>query len=105
MNEDRIKQIMAFEKQAMDAYNAAVKEAEQLPVIAEQDAQDMVASARIEAEEEAMRLLAQSTAEKEAARMMDQLTESLQRSERLAKMNRDRAVDYALHRIIGLEQP
>ncbi len=105
MNEDRIQQIMAFEKKAMELYEAAIKQAEQLPNIAEQDAQEMIAKARREAQEEARKLVEQSTVEEELARLLEQLTESLTRTEQLAKINRDRAVDYALHRLIGLEQP
>ncbi len=105
MNEDRIKQIMAFEKKAMDIYETAVKQAEQLPNLAEQDVQAMIVKARQEAEEEARQMLEQSTAEQECARLLDQLAESLRRTEQLARMNRERALDYALHRVIGLEQP
>lgn len=105
MNENRIQQILASEKKAMDIYEAAVKEAGQMPQAAEQEAQAMLARAQQEAEEEARALLAHSRPDAECAQILDQLSEKLSHTEKLAKMNADRASDYALACVIGLEKP
>ncbi len=103
MNENHIQQILAYEQKASDIYEAAVKEAEQLPALAEQDVQAMIAKARLQAEEEAQALVNQSDVNEECAHILEQLQEKLSRTEKFAKMNHDRAVDYALARIIGME--
>jgi vacuolar-type H+-ATPase subunit H len=103
VNENRIQQILAYEKKAQEIYEAAVKEADQLPRLAEQEVQAMVARTRIEAEAEARKLIAHSQTDEECARILEQLAEKLNRTSKLAKMNNDRAVDYTLARVIGME--
>jgi hypothetical protein len=103
VNENHIQQILAYEQKASEIYDAAIKEAEQLPVIAEQEAQAMVAKARQRAEEEARALLQPADIDEECARILDQLADKLSRTEKFAKMNHDRAVDYVLARVIGME--
>ena len=63
MNENRIKQVLEIEKRAQENYEAALKEAQQLPALAEQEAQEIVSKARAEAEEEARKIVAQAKAE------------------------------------------
>lgn len=104
MNENYIQHILSFEKKAFEIYEAAIKEAELLPVRAEQEAQALVAKARQQAQEEANALLAHTQVEAECELILDQLEKKLNRTEKLAKMNHDRAVDYALARVIGMEQ-
>lgn len=104
MNESRIQQILAYEKQASEIYEAAVKEAEQLPVLAEQEVLSLIAKARQEAEAEAKAMLAENAVDEESARILEQLNEKLDRTEKLAKMNHDRAVAYTLARVIGMEK-
>ena len=71
--------------------------------VAEQEVQSIIAKARLQAEEEARSLLNPSDTDEECGRILDQLAEKLGRTEKFAKMNHDRAVDYALARVIGME--
>ncbi len=103
MNESRVQQILAMEKKASEIYEAAVKEAEQLPKLAEQDVQAMIEKARQEAEAEARALLAKAATNDATNQMMEQIKEQLLRTENLAKMHHERAVDYTLARTIGME--
>jgi hypothetical protein len=104
VNENHIQQILTFEKKASEIYEAAVKEAEQLPVLAEQEVQAMIAKARRLAEEEVRSLPNQADIDEECQRILDQLAEKLSRTDKFAKIHHDRAVDYALARVIGMEQ-
>lgn len=104
MNESRIQQIIASEKKASAIYEAATKEAEQLPKLAEQDAQAIIEKARQQAEAEAHALLAQAAIDEASAQIMDKHQEQLIRTEKLAKMHHERAIDYTLARMIGMEQ-
>jgi cell division septum initiation protein DivIVA len=104
VNESRIQQIIASEKKASEIYEAATKEAEQLPKLAEQDAHAIIEKARQQAETEAQALLAQAPIDEASAQIMEKLQEQLIRTEKLAKMHHERAVDYTLARMIGMEQ-
>ena len=46
MNENRIQQVLEIEKQAQEIHEKAISEAQQLPVQAEQEGQDLKESAR-----------------------------------------------------------
>ena len=63
MNNKRIQEIVEIEKEAQAMLDAATREAEGLPAIAEQAAQDLVEKARASAREEARRLLAEADAQ------------------------------------------
>ncbi len=103
MNEKRIQQILDIEKQALAIHENASKEAEQLPRRAEQEAQAMLEKARLEAEEEARRMVAQAQAGQECGRILEQSQERLQQTEKMARINFERAVNYALARVLGME--
>jgi hypothetical protein len=103
MNENRIQQILTYEKRATEIYNSAAVEAERLPRLAEQEVQALIAKTRQQAEEEALALLSETQVDDECARIIDQLEEKLSRTAKLAKMHHDRAVDYTLARVMGLE--
>lgn len=103
MNEKRIQQILAVEKEAQAIYDAAAKQAEQLPRQAEAEVQSMIEKARQEAEEEARKIIAQAKVDEESDRILAQSDERLQHSEKMAKVNFDRAVAYTLARILGTE--
>ncbi len=103
LNEKHIQQVLEIEKQAQAAYEAAVKEAKQIPVQAEQDAQLTIEKARAEAEEEAHRLLDSAQSDEESNRLMSQAEEKVRRAEAVANSNFDRAVTFALCRVAGKE--
>jgi len=67
LNEERVRQILEIEKQAQDIHDAAVREAEQLPIQAEKEARAIIEKARIEAQEEARRLIANAQAQELSA--------------------------------------
>ena len=46
MNEKHIQQVLEIEKQAQEIQEAAVREAQQLPILAEQEAQALVEKAK-----------------------------------------------------------
>ena len=63
MNEKRIQQVLEIEKQAKTIHEAALHEAEQLPVLAEKEAQALIEKTRQDAQEEARRVVARAQAE------------------------------------------
>jgi regulator of protease activity HflC (stomatin/prohibitin superfamily) len=81
----------------------AVREAQELPVMADQEAQMILQKARAEAEEEARQLVAKAQAQDEIAQILAQAQEKNRQVEALAKSNFDRAVNYILDRVIGRE--
>ena len=103
MNENRIKQVLEIEKRAQDNYEAALKEAQQLPTLAEQEAQEIVSKARAEAEEEARQIVAKAKAEDEVARILAEADEKNRQLESQATSNFDRAVNFILDRVTGKE--
>jgi hypothetical protein len=104
LNEKHIQQILAVEQQASAIHDAAVKEAAQLPVLAEQEAQAKLAKAKQKAEEEARALLNNDETCEECNRILERSAEQLGRTERIAKMNHARAVTYVLARVTGMEK-
>ena len=103
MNEKRIQQVLEIEKKAEEIRAKAAAEAEQIPVRAEQEGQDLIDKARAGAEDEARRLVAKAKAEQESAGILASTTEQLHRTETTAKLNFDRAVAYVLSRVVGKE--
>jgi len=103
MNENRIQQVLEIEKQAREIYDAAVREAQQLPAQAELEAQSILDKARNQAREEARQLVARAQAEEETAKILAQAEEKNRQVEALAMSNFERAVNYILDRVIGRE--
>ena len=101
MNENRIRQVLEIEKRAQENYEAALREAQQLPTLAEQEAQQILNKARAEAQEEARQIVAKAKAEDEAAGILAEADEKNRQLEELAMSNFDRAVDYILDRVVG----
>jgi len=101
MNDKHIQQVIEIEKQAQEIHEAAMKEAQQLPVIAEQEAQELVEKARAEAQQEARELVSKVKADEESARILSEAEEKNKHLEALAKSNFDRAVAYVLERVAG----
>jgi len=101
VNENRIRQVLEIEKRAQENYEAALREAQQLPTLAEQEAQQILNKARAEAQEEARQIVAKAKAEDEAAGILAEADEKNRQLEELAMSNFDRAVDYILDRVVG----
>ena len=101
MNDKRIQEVIEIEKQADSIRENALKEAQQIPIEAEQEAQALIDKSRAEAEQEAHRLVAEARSEAESQRILSEAEDKIKRTDSLAKSNFDRAVTYVLSRIVG----
>jgi vacuolar-type H+-ATPase subunit H len=101
MNEKHIQQVLEIERQAQEIHDTAVKEAQQLPVIAEQEAQALVEKAQAEAHQEAREMVSRVKADEESARILSEAEKKNRQFEALAMSKFDRAVAYVLDRVIG----
>ncbi len=100
MNESRIQQVLEIEKKAQAIHDVAVHDAQQLPIVADQEAQTILEKARVEAQEEARQIINKAQSQGETARILAQAGEKSRQSEAMAMSNFDRAVTYILDRII-----
>jgi vacuolar-type H+-ATPase subunit H len=103
LNEKNIQEVLEIEKQAEAIHQAALHEAQQIPVKAEQEAQALLEKSRAAAKEEARKILENAQAEEESARIMSEAESQIRRTDGLAKKNFDRAVSYVMARVIGRE--
>jgi vacuolar-type H+-ATPase subunit E/Vma4 len=103
LNEKRIRQVLEIERQAQAIHDAAMRKAEQLPILAEQEAQALVEKARADAEEQARQLVTSAQAQEECARILSQAEEESRRLEALAVSHFDHAIGFVLDRVTGRE--
>ena len=103
MNEKHIQQVLEIEKQAQEIHDAAVREAQQLPVMAEQEAQTLIEKAKAEVQQEARELVSKVQADEESGRILSEAEEKNRQFEALAMSNFDRAVAHVLERVVGRE--
>ena len=103
MNEKHIQQVLEIEKQAQEIHDGAVKEAQQLPVQAEQEAQALVEKAKVDAQQEARQMVSKVQSDEGSARILSQADEKNRQFEALAMSNFDRAVAYVVERVVGGE--
>ena len=103
MNEKRIEQVLEIEKQALAIHEAALKEAEQLPIAANKEAQALVEKSRREADEKARQIEANAEPKEECDRILAQALDQARKTMELGMSNFDRAVTYVLNRAIGKE--
>ena len=103
MNEKHIQQVLEVEKQAQEIHEAAVREAQQIPLLAEQEAQAMIETARKDAHLEARQMVSTVQAGDESSRILAQAEEKNRQFETLAISNFDRAVAYVVERVLGRE--
>lgn len=101
MNENRIRQVLEIEKRAQENYDAALREAQQLPMQAEQESQKILNQARAEAQEEARQIVAKAKSEDEVAGILTDAEEKNRQLEERAMSNFDQAVNYILDRVAG----
>ena len=101
MNEKHIQQVIEIEKQAQEIHEAAMREAQQLPVLAEQEAQALIEKTRADAQQKAREMVSGVKADEENARILSEAEEKNKQFETLAMSNLDRAVNYVLERVIG----
>ncbi len=103
LNEKNIQEVLEIEKQADAIHEAALHEAQQIPVQAEQEAQALIEKARAAAKEEAHKILDNAQSAEESARILREAENQIKRTDSLAKKNFDRAVSYVIARVIGRE--
>jgi len=103
VNDQRIQEVIAIEKQADDIYNQAVSDAARIPQQAEQEAKTLVEKARLDAEKEANKILASAEAKDECEKILAQAEENIERTQKLSKQNFNRAVTYVISRVLGRE--
>jgi vacuolar-type H+-ATPase subunit H len=103
LNEQRIQQVLEIEKQAQAIHEAAVRDAEQLQVQAEQEAQALVEKARAEAQEKAQLLVADAQASEEGGHVLAQSEDKSRQMEMLAAKHFDHAVEYVLDCLVSRE--
>ena len=101
MNERNIQQVLNIEKKAQEIHDAAMKEAQQLPLVTEQEAQASIEKARADAQQKAREMISEVKADEESARILSEVEEKNKQFETLAMSNIDRAVSYVLERVIG----
>jgi V/A-type H+-transporting ATPase subunit G/H len=101
LNEERIQQIVKIEQQVQAIHDTAHGEAEKLPLLAEQEAHQLVEKARKEAEDEAKRLVAAARAEQEVSSILSQAEKDAKLLEDKALAKLDHAVNYVLARVVG----
>ena len=101
MDEKRIQQVLTIEKEAREIYDAAIREAEQLPLAAEKEGQALVENARAEAEKKARELVAGAQAEDDVRKIMSAAEEKAGRTKGLATGHLERAVGYVLDHVAG----
>jgi len=101
MNEKHIQQVLEIEKQAQEIHDVAVRDAQRLPIQAEEEARAILGKALSDAQEEARKLVSEAQAKEEVSRILAQAEEKNQQVEALAMSNFDRAVSYILDRLAG----
>ena len=101
MNNKYIQQVLEIEKQSQEIHEKAKREAQELPILAEQEAQALIAKAKAEAEEEARQIVAQAQAKAETEEILDEINKKNSEIQALANANMDKAVTYVLERVIG----
>ena len=70
MNDKRIQQVLDIEQEAQGLYKAALEDAKQLPIQAEQESQMLIDKARVEAENEARQILAKAHSTEESDKIL-----------------------------------
>lgn len=103
MNEKRIQEVLEIEKQAQAILDSATNEAARLPIDAGREADELIATARAGAEEEARRIVAAALAENETATIKSKAEAKTAELDQLAAKNLERAVAYVLDRLAGKE--
>lgn len=103
MNDDRIQQVLRIEKEAQELFDSATRDAEQVLIQAEQEAETLIEKERSAAEDEARRVVSKADVEEESQRILAEAAEKVESTNILAKGHIDRAVSYVLNRVAGRE--
>ena len=103
MNERYIQRILELEQQAEGIQEDARREAGQLPVRAQREAEVLIEQVRAQAQAEADRLVSQAEAKTECEQILADARDAAGRMETLAMTHFDRAVTFVLDQLVGQE--
>jgi vacuolar-type H+-ATPase subunit H len=103
VNEKQIQRVLEIEKQAQAIQEAALREAEQLPIQAEDEAEALIQKVRTEAEEEAHQLVGSVTLQEESDKILAEAEDNIRQLKTLTMSHFDRAVNYVLDEVAGRE--
>jgi vacuolar-type H+-ATPase subunit H len=103
VNEEYIQKVLEIERQAQAIEEKAQREAEQLPILAEDEADGIIEKARAEAEEESHRMIKHAASKEESDQILAEAQENVRRLKTLTMSHFDRAVNYVLDRVAGRE--
>ena len=101
MNEKLVQEVIEIEKAAQQTFDAAVREAEQLPRDAQQEAEAMIEKAVREAQDEARRLVQKAQAEDASARILQEAEQSMNDAKGLSRTHLERAVNFVVNQVAG----
>ena len=101
MNEKRIQQVIEVEKDAEELLDAARKDAERLPVAAEEEVQKLLEEARSAGQNEAKRLVDEAQSDVGVKEILAAAEEKGKRLERQSQAHFDEAVAFVLDHVIG----
>jgi vacuolar-type H+-ATPase subunit H len=104
MDEKRIEQVLEIENQAKEVHESALREAEQIRLQAEQDAQALIEKAKADAEQEGRWIVAHVQVEDERDRILSQAEQDAREMEGIAMVHFERAVTFILNQVIGKEK-
>jgi hypothetical protein len=101
MSDQRIQEVLAIEEQAQSIRDSAVKEADEMPRLAQRESQENLEKSRADAEAEAKSIVDKARSENTHSRVMTEFETNAKRTENLAMSNLDRAVSYVLCAVVG----
>jgi V/A-type H+-transporting ATPase subunit G/H len=104
MDEKRIDQVLEIENQAKGVHESALREAERMIIQAEKDAHDLIEKAKLEAEQEAKRIVSYAQKEDEHNKILADAEKDAREMDGVAMIHFDRAVSYVLNRVIEREK-
>ena len=103
MNEKHIEQVLEIEKKAKEIHDGAMKEAQQLPVQAEQEAQALIEKAKVDAQQEAREMVSKVKSDEGGSQILSEAEKKNRDFEAVAMSNFDRAVAFVVDRVVGGE--
>jgi vacuolar-type H+-ATPase subunit H len=101
MNEKLVQEVIEIEKAAQQTFDAAVREAEQLPRDAQQEAEAMIEKALREAQDEARRLVQKAQSEDASARILQEAEQTMSDAKGLSRTHLERAVNFVVNQVAG----
>jgi vacuolar-type H+-ATPase subunit H len=96
-----IEEVIEIEKQAQALSEAAVREAEKLPVRAQDEAQTLLEKVRIDAQRDSEQLLKNAGAEQECSQILSEAEQKANENKAMAAKHMEQAINFVIDRVIG----